>query len=138
MRPRIEVEGLADLQRSLRAVGPAAAKGLRLALNDVAEFLIGRVRPEIPSRSGAARRSLKARSSQKAVRIAVGGRRAPYYPWLDFGGKVGPGDSVVRRYEPDGRYLYPGLKKYRPEFMGIMGKRLAEVARDAGLDVGRG
>lgn len=138
MRPRIEVQGLAELQRSLRAIGPAAAKGLRLALNDVATYLIDRVRPEIPSRSGAARASLKARSSQKAVRIAVGGRRAPYYPWLDFGGKVGPADSVVRDYKADGRYLYPGLARYRPEFEGIMTRRLAEVARDAGLEVGRG
>jgi len=135
VRATLEVEGLAQMQRSLRQIGPAAAKGLRLALNEAADLLIDRVRPKIPSRTGAARRSLKARSSQKAVRIAVGGRRAPYYPWLDFGGRVGPGDSVVRPYIADGRYLYPGLRANRDEIQKLIDRRLREVAEDAGLEV---
>jgi hypothetical protein len=135
MRAVLHVEGLAQVQRSLRQIGPAAAKGLRLALNEAAELLIDRVRPKIPSRTGAARRSLKARSSQKAVRIAVGGRRAPWYPWLDFGGRTGPGRSVVRPYIADGRYLYPGLRANRAEIQQLIVQRLREVAEDAGLEV---
>ena len=135
MRPTIQVEGLAQVQRSLRQVGPAAAKGLRLALNEAADLLIARVRPQIPSRTGAARRSLKARSSQKAVRIAVGGRRAPYYPWLDFGGRTGRNRSVQRRFLPDGRYLYPGLRANRQEIEKLIARRIREVAEDAGLEV---
>lgn len=135
MRAAIEVEGLADLQRSLRAVGKEAAKGLRLALNEAADLLINKVGPKIPSRTGAARRSLKARSSQKAVRIAVGGRRAPYYPWLDFGGSVGRGDATKRPYIADGRYLYPGLRENRAEIQAVIDRRIREVAEAAGLEV---
>lgn len=135
MRATLEVEGLAAVQRSLREVGPAAAKGLRLALNEAADLLIAKVTPTIPSLTGAARRSLKARSTGKAVRIAVGGRRAPYYPWLDFGGRTGPRRSVVRPYIADGRYLYPGLRANRDDIQRLIDRRIREVARDAGLDV---
>lgn len=135
MRLVLEVEGLAGVQRSLRQIGPAAAKGLRLALNEAADLLINKVTPQIPSRTGAARRSLKARSSQKAVRIAVGGKRAPYYPWLDFGGRTGRNRSVLRPFKAEGRYLYPGLRANRAEIEKLIERRLREVAEDAGLEV---
>lgn len=134
-KARVEVKGLADFQRGLRQMDKDLPKGLRLALNDCADFLIGKTRPLIPKRSGRAADSLKARSSQKAVRIAVGGRRAPYYPWLDFGGKVGRNDSVARPFFTEGRYLYPTLRKNRDEFTRILGGAVLGVARDAGLDV---
>lgn len=135
MRTVIVVDGIDQLRRSLREISPAAAKGLRVGLNAIADHVIGKITPKIPSRSGAARRSLKKRSTQSAVRIAVGGRVAPYYPWLDFGGKVGPRDSVVRDYRADGRYVYPTLKAERPAIERMLSETLDAIARDAGLDV---
>jgi hypothetical protein len=78
---------------------------------------------------------MKVRSSQTAVRVAVGGTKAPYYPWLDFGGKVGRNDSTVRRFYSDGRYLYPSLREVRGELEGVLLRSLTDVARRAGLDV---
>jgi hypothetical protein len=135
MRPVVEVAGLADFARSVRRIDAEAAKGLRVALNKCATFLVDQTKPKIPKRTGAAANSLKPRSTRNAVRIAVGGRRAPYYPWLDFGGKVGPRDSVSRPFLSDGRYLYPTLAASRDEFTRIMETALAGVAHDAGLDV---
>lgn len=133
-REAIQVVGLRDTQRALRAVDPAAARALRVALNQASTFLIDKVRPQIPSRSGRARSSLKARSSQTAVRIAAGGSRAPYYPWLEWGGAVGIGDSVKRPYLPDGRWLYPTLAQHREEFLRIMDDAVTGVLRETGLD----
>ncbi|MEK8107406.1 hypothetical protein NKG94_23815 [Micromonospora sp. M12] len=69
------------------------------------------------------------------ARIALGGRRAPYAPWLDFGGRVGPSRSVVRPYVRGGRYVYKGLEVRRDRVTEIMSEALTALARDAGLEV---
>lgn len=134
-RSVIAVKGLREFTGSLRRMDAALPKAVRVALNGCADFLIGKTKPQIPKRSGAAAASLKARSSQSAVRIAVGGRKAPYYPWLDFGGRVGRGNSVVRPFFKEGRYLFPTLRNNRDEFTRIMQKAVTDVAQGAGLDV---
>ncbi len=131
----VAVDGIDRVRRSLRELSPAAARGLRVGLNEVSDYLIGKITPKIPSRSGKARRSVKKRSTQAAVRIAVGGRAAPYYPWLDWGGKVGPNNSVVRPYLGDGRYVYPTLAQERDAIERRVQDVLDRIARDAGLEV---
>lgn len=135
MEAKISVEGLAALNRALRQVDAAAPKQMRLALNAAADLLVTKVQPLIPTRTGAARRSLKARSTRTSARISVGGRKAPYYPWLDFGGRTGPRRSVERPFYKEGRYVYPTLKRERPAIERILQQRLQAVVTDAGLDV---
>lgn len=135
MQVSVGVGGLSEFNRALRRVDSEAPKALRLALNKAAEFLIDETRKEIPRRTGKAAASLKAKSSRTAVRIAVGGRKAPYYPWLDFGGKTGPNKSVKRRFYREGRYLYPTLAKKRDEFTDVLRKALIDVAEGAGAEV---
>jgi hypothetical protein len=132
---RIEVQGLAQLNRSLRQVSTDAPKGLRLALNEAAELLADRTRPQIPRRTGRAAASLKAKSTRTSARVSMGGRQAPYLPWLDFGGRTGRGRSVKRPFLREGRYLYPTLAKFRPEIEAKLQAALQQVVRDAGLDV---
>lgn len=132
---RITISGLKEFQKSLRKMDADLPKSLRLALNQASELVIDKARPEIPTRSGAARASLKVRSSQKEARIAAGGRRAPYYPWLDFGGKVGRNNSVHRPFYKEGRYIYPALRKNREEIQGVLEQALVELATGAGLEV---
>lgn len=131
----IDVKGLAEFNRGLRKLSSEAPKGLRLALNSAADLLIDRVKPQIPRRSGAAANSLKAKSTRTSARVSVGGTKAPYYPWLDFGGATGPRKSVVRPFYKEGRYLYPTLAKVRPEIADQLAKALAGVAKAAGLEV---
>jgi hypothetical protein len=89
----------------------------------------------IPKRSGRAAASLKPRSTQTSVRVAAGGTKAPYYPWLDFGGRVGPRKSVRRPFIGDGRYIYPALSEKHDEFLEAMQRALIESAESAGLVV---
>lgn len=135
-RDLVKIEGLVEFRRSLRALGKDGPKALRVALNAGAELVLGRARPKVPSVTGKARASMKTRSSQTAVRVAVGGKRAPYYPWLDFGGAVGRGDATKRRFYADGRYLYPTLSESRGDVEDLLADQLAAVARQSGLDVG--
>lgn len=131
----LQIDGLKQYQKSLRRLDSDLPKALRVALNGCADFLIDKTRPQIPKRSGKAAGSLTARSTRTAVRIAVGGRAAPYYPWLDFGGAVGRDNSVVRPFYKEGRYLYPTLRKNSDEFAKITRGALVAVGRDAGIDI---
>lgn len=135
MIDKVGVQGLSQFSRSLKKLDADAPKALRIALNGASDYLISEARPLIPSRTGAARASLKAASTRTAVRVSEGGPKAPYMPWLDYGGRTGPNRSVVRPFIAGGRYLYPTLRKGREEFTDIMEAALVSVAVGAGLEV---
>ncbi len=133
---KVAVEGLAEFNRGLRQLDAQAPKQLRIALNGAAQLLVDRTRPLIPSVSGAARRSLKARSTRTSARIAVGGKTAPYYPWLDFGGQGRiAGRPAPREFIREGRYVYPTLRRIGREIQTMLDEGIRAVARDAGLAV---
>lgn len=131
----ITVDGLAELRAALKSAEDGTPKMLRTAFNDVTGIVLDYARPQVPRRSGAAKGSMKARSTQKEGRISAGGSRAPYYPWLDFGGHVGPQGAVERPFFKEGRYIYPTLRERRAEILEAMAAALAGVVRDAGLEV---
>jgi hypothetical protein len=134
MEARIAVGGLAQLNRGLRALDNDAPKALRVALNEAAQLLVDRARPEVPSVSGAARRSMVARSTRTSARVAVGGKRAPYFPWLDFGGEGRvKGRPAARPFIREGRYIYPTLGRIRPEIEAQLQESISAVIRGAGL-----
>lgn len=129
----VQVTGLAQFRRNLRELDRAAPRALRVAGNEAAQLVVDEARPTIPRKSGRAAASLKVRSSQAVVRVAAGGTRAPHFPWLDYGGRVGPNDSVVRAWEPDGRYVYPAFRRVRDEFTTVLERNLARVADETGV-----
>jgi hypothetical protein len=131
----IKVVGLNEFRKGLRQLDRTLPKGVRLALNDAANVLVDATRPGIPHRTGSAAASLRAQSTQTTARVAVGGPKAPYYPWLDFGGRVGRERSVVRPFYKEGRYLFPTLKKKRNDIQAAMLNALSELARESGIEV---
>lgn len=135
MPEAIKIEGLQRFTRELKALDAAVPKMQRQALNAAVEIVLGYARPRVPKRSGRAAASLKARSTQTAARVAAGGPRAPYYPWLDFGGRVGRRRSVRRPFISEGRFVYPALAAKREEFIAAMTAALVESAESAGLVV---
>lgn len=135
MAEPVKVVGLKEFTRDLGKVDRELPKAVRLALNDAAGVVLDYARPKVPRRSGAAAASVRAASTRTAVRVKGGGRRAPYYPWLDFGGRVGRARSVERPFYKDGRYIYDGYFKRKDEMVDVMQRRLREVADEAGLAV---
>ncbi len=135
MEQKIQVIGLSQVNRGLRAIDAEAPKQLRLALNEAAELLITKARPEIPAISGAARSTLKARSTRTSARIAVGGKKAPYFPWLDFGGQGRvKGRPAPRPFIAEGRYIYPTLRAVRPEIEQALQDAISAVISGVGLE----
>lgn len=131
----IAVEGLRELVRSLRTLDSTLPRGVRLAANEAADVVVQEARRRTPTRSGKARASVKAKSTRTAARVSSGGRRAAYYPWLDYGGKVGRNDSASRPFIPSGRYVYPSFHDNRTKVEQTFRDALRRVATDAGLEV---
>ena len=133
---KVEVGGLAKLSRGLKAIDAGAPKELRLALNSAAQLLVDTARPKVPAVSGDARRSMVARSTRTSARVAVGGKKAPYFPWLDFDGQGRiKGHPAPREFIREGRYVYPTLRKIRPEIERHLQDSISKVIRDAGLEM---
>lgn len=135
MTYRLQVTGLKELQGALRRVDADLPKELRKTLNGVSQLVIDYAKPRVPSRTGRAAASLKVRSSQREARIAAGGSRAPYYPWLDFGGRVGKGRSVKRPFYREGRYIYPGLRANSAKITEVMEAAVVDLCRRSGFVV---
>lgn len=137
MADPIKIEGLRKFSRDLKTLDKELPKALRLALNEAAGVIVSDAKPRIPSRSGKARRSVVAQSTRTESRVSGGGNRAPYYPFLDFGGRVGRNKSVRRPFLKEGRYIYRAYfdAAVRDEFVQVMEKSLIKVADSAGIEV---
>lgn len=133
----IRVDGLKEFNKQLKQLDDDLPKALRVALNKSADLVVNAARPKVPKRSGRAAASIKARSTRTAVRVSFGGNRAPYMPWLDFGGRVGRKKRVKRAFLKEGRYVYPAYfqKRDSGEFQRVLQEALVEVAKQAGLEV---
>ena len=138
MADAIKVEGLAEFQRNLKKLDSDLPKGLRIALNDAANVVVDAARPRVPRRTGRAQASINARSTRTKVRVSEGGRRAPYMPWLDYGGEGRRrGRPSKRPFVRQGRYVYKAYFGARDsgEFERILTKALLGVAASAGVEV---
>lgn len=134
---RVEVTGLKELSRAFKAIDPKLALTLKGALKDIADEVITvAVRKfDFTTRSGNAQASLKARSGLKGAGIAFGGAKAPYYPWLDFGGAVGRSRSVQRTVVRGGRYVYPAIGDSGDMIRDKVGEAVEKAAEGAGFEV---
>lgn len=132
---KIQVGGLAQLSRALRKVDSEAPKQLRIAFNGAADLLVQGTGPKIPVKSGAAKRSLKARSTRTSARVSVGGKNARYFPWLDFGGQGRiKGRPAKRAFIKEGRYVYPTLREIRPKIEQALQDGISAVISGVGLE----
>jgi hypothetical protein len=133
---RIDIVGLREVQRSLREVDAGLPKQIRLIFNEATGLIVDYSKAHIEVKSGRAKASIKARSSQRTAAVAIGGGRAPYTPWLDFGGEGRRrGRPSARPFIREGRYVYKGLRLHHDDITAIMSKGLTELVQSAGLEV---
>ena len=140
MTDAIKIEGLKKFSRDLKTLDSDLPKALRLAFNEAAEMVVDDARGRVPTSSGRARKSVKAQSTRTMARVSGGGGRAAYYPWLDFGGRVGRKNSIKRPFKKRGRYIYASYFKHRDsgDFQDALNEALMDVARQAGFEVSSG
>ncbi len=85
----IQVDGLKDFQKDLRAANRDFPKQLRVAGKDAAEIVAGRTRSSYARRGGVApkvARSVKAMGEQRGASVKIGGKRFPFALGAEFGG----------------------------------------------------
>ncbi len=131
----IEVVGLKEFAKSVKQIDRELPKAIRMTLNESVDLIAKPARADVPRGKGKAAKSVRTASTSNKARIRAGGKRAPYYPWLDFGGKVGRNRSVSRTYKKGGRYIYPNYRRLRDsgKFQDSMQEGLQSVGRRAGL-----
>lgn len=133
----IKIDGLRQLSKALRAVSTDAPKGLRLAANSAADIVVKAARPKVPTgagKGGHALSSVKASSTRTAARVQGGGKRYPYYPWLDFGGRGGKGKKNVRPFLRSGRYIWKSFGENKDKVTAQLATALTKVAVEAGFE----
>jgi hypothetical protein len=133
----VKVTGLREFQAAIRRMDAKLPRELRVVLNDAGQSVVRDAKAGVPRRTGRAAGSIKMASSQREARIKAGGAKAPWYPWLDYGGSVGRGGSVKRPFISQGRYLYPAFRANRGEVLNKMEDGLVHLARSSGLGVNR-
>lgn len=134
----IRVDGLAPLSKALRQISSDAPKELRLVANGAADIVSGRAKTRVARKSGRAQRSIKASSTRTLARVKGGGAKQPYYPWLEFGGRVGKNRSIQRRFIKSGRYIYPSYAASRERVQAKLTIGLVRLAERQGWDVTNG
>lgn len=135
MTEPIKIDGLAQFVRSLKKLDSDLPKALRVGLNAAGQIIVDWAKPKVPHRSGKAAATIRTRSTATMVRVSEGGNKAPYMPWLDFGGKVGRKKSVGRPFLKEGRFLYAGLNAERDRVYDAVVAALLDAAQSAGVGV---
>jgi len=131
----IKIEGLAAFSRNLRKLDSDLPKGLRLASNEAGQIVVNWAQPKVPVLTGTAAGTMKTKSTRTSARVSAGSKKAPYYAWLDFGGRVGRQDSVERPFIKGGRYMYPGYAVNKDKVQRTLLEALVKVAEQAGVAV---
>jgi hypothetical protein len=133
----IRVDGLKQLNKSLRSLSSDAPKALRLVGNDAADLIVKTAKPKVPTgpgKGGHAASSIKAASTRTAARVKAGGPKYRYFPWLDFGGRVGRRKRTVRPFLKSGRYVWKAYGEQHENVAQHLADGLERVIVDAGLE----
>lgn len=130
----VKVQGLRELQAALKAAEDGAQKELRVALNRAAELVARGAARRVPTKTGRAKASLRAQSGQREAKVAGGSKKAAYYGWLEFGGRIGRDKATRRPFVQGGRYLWPSYAAQREQVARVIADELEALMKRTGLD----
>ncbi len=129
----LDVNGIDEFLRALDKLQGGLPELAAESGHDAATITIDAARPDVPIRSGAARRSLDVSDAPRGAFALGGSRDVPYYAWLEFGGSAGIDGSVQRSVVPKGRYLWPAYLDSFDQIELVMAKDLTELLKDVRL-----
>jgi len=137
----MEIPGLADLRRDLQGMPKDVKKALPREMEKVAEIVARDAARRVPSKTGNAINSIRAKGTSGGASIVAGGSEAPYFPWLDFGSRE-PRSGNSRAEGPwrgsgtgpkGGRFIYPAIDDNWAKVVDAAGEAVEEAARKAGF-----
>lgn len=130
----VDIDGLDKFDTGIRKMDSGLAKTVDAITDDAASLIVTQVRPLIPRDTGRARASLRSEGAS----VVAGGPKAPYYGWLDFGGRVGRSGSVSRPYRRSGRYIYRVLAKDFDDVIDVAEDSIQDLGRKSGIVITNG
>lgn len=131
----IKVEGLAELQRELRRIGPESARELRLANKAAAEIVAGEARSRALVVGGVAAKSapsIRPLGQGRAAAVKLGGARYPFALGAEFG------SIQYRQFAPwtgsnsgSGYFLYPAIRAKQDDVVDVYDDMLRALTKRA-------
>lgn len=131
---KVEVRGIRELAGALKRVDDELPKELKVAFLKIAEKVVGVAAGNVPVISGKAAGSIKPRASTRGGSLAFGGTAAEYFPWLEWGGRVGRNKSIELPVARPGRYVYSAIISQKEETAAAAEKAVADAAKHAGFE----
>lgn len=131
----IDSAGVGELARAVQRLADGTPDMVRVLVARSGDLVVDWARPRVPHRSGAAASSLRVEDNGQSATVTSGGARAPYYPWLDWGGRVGRAHATLRPYTNQGRYLYPGLRAQSDAITDAQVAAMRDLVTAAGLTI---
>ena len=129
------------MRRDLQGMPKDVKKALPREMEKVAEIVARDAARRVPSKSGTAINSIRAKGVPSGASIVAGGSEAPYFPWLDFGSRE-PRSGNSRAEGPwrgsgagpsGGRFIYPAIEAKWDEVIEAAGEAVERAAREAGF-----
>lgn len=139
---KIEVHGIKELQASLKRIDTDLPREMKAGFLRVSVRLASTTAGKVPhGATGGAAASVHGVATQRGGAIAVGGRAAPYFPWLDFGGSTGRGHlpgvggsgSIKRPIVKEGRYEFPTIREHSDDIRREVEDFMDKLTRRAGF-----
>lgn len=138
----VEVIGLAELRKALKALEPAEAlKETRLGLKAAAGIVAKDAKNRASGFSGRAAATIRPVSGGNIAYVAGGKAKLPWYGWADFGSR-NPKSGQSRSVGPwtrsgkgptGGRFIYPALAATKSEVSEAVADALDHAFRRLGF-----
>lgn len=103
VRPAVEIEGLNKLLRALEKLDDEAKQSFKDVGGRVGRLVAEQAREEVPVRSGALQRTIRAANTGRGAKIRAGSARVPYAGPIHFGWRA-------RNIKPN-NFLYRAIDK---------------------------
>ena len=140
-KTRVEIPGLADLRSDLKGLPKDVKRAAEKEFEEVAEIVASAAARRVPSRTGNAINTIRAKGTIGGGSIVAGGPDAPYYQWLDFGGRdPQTGNSIEEgpwrgsgAGPTGGRFIYPAIKENARDILRAAEQAVDRAARKAGF-----
>lgn len=134
----IRVEGLTELNKALRAIGPEARTQLKEASKRIADFVAADARSHAQARGGVAAKvapSIKPRAGLAgSAGVAFGGAAYPFAGGAEFGSqRFHQFDSWTGNGPSAGYFLYPAIRQDAERIVTEFTQSLDELIRRVGL-----
>lgn len=131
----VNVAGLKDLSRELKAIDASWAKELAQAAKKAAQIIVTEARSRASSAGGVlakAADSIAPGGTQRGGYVRLGGPRWPYALGAEFGAKQYPQFKPWRGADENGGYaLYPAIRDKTDEVTDAYGEMVGDLTRRA-------